>query len=204
MSLQLDPLIDKFKQAAMKLISRDWARSFFGNMSILIDDDYEDLPVKDTFTAGVEVRSLDGDFLIATRTFFTMDDVVNTPEKALGLYKIDREQLSLIWGEGPPTSDITSHLLAYSTGKGRALVHCHMDSVTALSGMIPLPEGYGWVDKMEPGSIELANATMTAMRSNHTVIWKGHGAISLGDDPKICIERLVYLDEYLADHPGGI
>jgi ribulose-5-phosphate 4-epimerase/fuculose-1-phosphate aldolase len=76
-----------------------------------------------------------------------------------------------------------------------------MDSVTNLSlrsdYTLPLPDGYCWVAEIEPGSVELAQATADAMRRDHTVIWKGHGAISLGKDLEVCIERLRLLDEFL-------
>lgn len=203
MSLQLDPLIDKFKQAAMKLISRDWARSFFGNISILIDDDYEDLPVKEEYPSPVKIEDLQGSSLMITRTTSTMAEIIESPDKSLGLYQLKDGNLNLIWGCGPPTSELSAHLLAYSSSKGKAIIHCHMDIISEISERYPqgppLPANCSWAGDLEAGSVELAQATAEALEGTDTVIWKDHGVISCTDDLSGCYQRIVEVWSYLND-----
>jgi ribulose-5-phosphate 4-epimerase/fuculose-1-phosphate aldolase len=200
--LQLDPYIDQFEQAASRLISRNWARSFFGNISILVDADLKDLPIKNEYPSPVTIKDLKKNcLLMVTRTTSTMSDIIDSPEDSLGLYLLKDDNLNLIWGCGPPTSELSAHLLAYSSSNARAIIHCHMDIISKLSDRYPrgppLPANCSWVGDLEPGSIDLAEATAEALESTDTVIWKHHGVISCTGDLSKCYWRIEEVWSYL-------
>ena len=197
--------IDEIRDSAKKLVDMGWAESFFGNISVLMDPIEEDLEVLDTYQSPVEVQELIGLDILITRASSTMEEVANSPEAAVGLYRIGGKGLELLWGNGPPSSEISSHLLAYSTGRGQAIIHCHMDDVWAVTSSVirvnPPPSGIGIVGELEPGSIELAEATMDALHDNDTIIWRNHGAISMTDGLSKCLEKLTGLEGYLKSIP---
>jgi ribulose-5-phosphate 4-epimerase/fuculose-1-phosphate aldolase len=107
----------------------------------------------------------------------------------------------LISGEGHPTSEISSHLLAYTTNRGEAIVHCHMGSVSnELLNMNLLSSSLKdiqIVDEMKSGSIELATATMNAFRRNNTIFWAGHGIITMANDLEGCMKNIEGFKEKL-------
>jgi ribulose-5-phosphate 4-epimerase/fuculose-1-phosphate aldolase len=198
--------ISSIQTAASELISRSWAESFFGNISILLKRrDFCDR-VRESYPVEIDPSFLQGRILIVTRTLSTMKDVLNSPQEALGIYVPGKRALNLIMGKGPPTSEITSHLMAYQMGNGSVVLHCHMDSLTDASLITKdrssLPSGIGWVDKLEPGSIQLAETTGREMQKFDMVLWKDHGPICTGKDLTHCLRRLMELDEYIkGSHP---
>lgn len=195
--------VESIRETAMELISRSWAESFFGNISILLDDAMANLEVKERFPSPVKENELEGKTILATRTTSTMEEVVDDPEGSLGLYRIEGDSLELVWGEGPPTSEISSHLMAYTSSRGRCILHCHMDCISGVCDeSIDIPEGCCIVDEMEPGSLPLAEATRNAFQKCDTVIWKGHGAITIADDLVKCLQRLIRLEQYLKEPAG--
>ncbi|MGA1849086.1 MAG: class II aldolase/adducin family protein [Thermoplasmatota archaeon] len=199
------PITDIQKTAAA-LVGRSWAESFFGNISVLLDLDDVEMDIMDRYPIHTEIPDLNRRYILVTRTFSTMKEVVRDPERALGFYRIENRELLLLWGEGPPTSELSSHLMAYSTGRGRAIIHCHMDLVGRVSSSFgiadhPLPTGTQIIEELEPGSIELARATGDALRKNDTVIWRGHGAFSMTDSLGESLKRLEGLEGYLNGIP---
>jgi rhamnulose-1-phosphate aldolase len=204
-SPSLDSEISELIEAAGWLIEKSWAESFFGNISILIDRNDLNSSVIEKFPLPTGIPELIGMYILVTRTFSTMEEVVKHPETSIGLFEIEEEALHLLWGSGPPTSELSSHLMAYSTGRGRAIIHCHMDILNGKGSSIlkegPLPEGIGLVPKLEPGSMDLARATRDALLQNDTIIWREHGALSMGGTIEECSRRLESLEEYLRSIP---
>lgn len=209
MSLNLDRFLLEFQKTAKELVGHDWGSSFFGNISIMIDEEDEFLryPVISSFSSPIEEPEIEGRYLLITRTTSTMQEVADHPENAIGLYRIAGDSLDLLWGRGPPTSELSTHLLVHSSGKGSAIIHCHMPllgSITHadLEGSF-LPEGFSYVGEFEPGSIGLAEATKKSMERNHTVIWVGHGAVTYSDGLGRCLDRLYVLEDLLKEiHPS--
>ncbi len=201
--LSLKDHISMFQITAQMLIDRKWADSFFGNISMILDPIDINPDIITTFKTPVPVRQLDGRFLLVTRTISTMEELSMDPASALGLYRINGSVLELLWGSGPPTSEISSHLLSYSIHRGRAIVHCHMDLIDEISLRFPegpsLPPGCSWVEYFEPGSIELALATKEALMKNDTVVWKDHGPLSMTESLERCMARLIHLDAFLRE-----
>jgi rhamnulose-1-phosphate aldolase len=108
-----------------------------------------------------------------------------------------------------PTSELPAHLgihqFLHQEGRPqRAAVHTHPNEIIALThlpafagdegalnGMLwsmhpetkqVAPEGVGLVPYRRPGSQELADATVTALRGHRLVAWEKHGALAVGID----------------------
>lgn len=105
-----------------------------------------------------------------------------------------------------PTSEFESHLLIHQTllkhrPYHKAVLHTHPAEIIALSRIskiggkdeineqlrdvlpelsIYLPEGIAYIPFCEPGSIELAEASATAMEKFRVAIWEKHGIIATG------------------------
>lgn len=197
--------IEAIMKTAGRLVELGWAESFFGNISVLIDPIDEHLDIISSFPAPVEIPVLNGLDILVTRTTSTMEEVANSPEESIGLYRINGRSLDLLWGAGPPSSELSSHLLSYSTGRGQAIVHCHMDDVHRLDHNSckehPLPKWVKVIGEIEPGSIELAEATRDAIQYHDTILWKGHGALAMTEDLRTCLDRLSGLEGYLKGIP---
>lgn len=118
----------------------------------------------------------------------------------------------LLWGgEGfrsSPTSEFISHLkihhfLRQNNFSQKAIVHTHATHLIALMhieqynreealncllwAMHPemkrvLPEGVGFAPYCCPGSEDLADVTVSALKHHRVVLWEKHGCIAIGDD----------------------
>lgn len=87
-------------------------------------------------------------------------------------------------------------------GEGRAVYHCHPESVIALSALLPLddaaftkalwqsaaeysfmfPSGIGVIGFAVPGSVRLAKFTARKLKRCDVVVWAFHGLFSAGGD----------------------
>ncbi len=107
-----------------------------------------------------------------------------------------------------PTSELSSHLsvhdyLIHTKSEFKATLHTHPTELVAMShnndflqkdvltnllwGMIPeakiyCPNGLGIVDYKQPGSDELAKATLEKLKRYDIVLWQNHGVFSVGND----------------------
>ena len=118
----------------------------------------------------------------------------------------------LLWGgEGAgsrPTSEFISHLkihsfLHRSKLPQRAIVHTHVNHLIALTHIeqycheeelnrllwamhpevkLVLPEGVGFAPYCCPGSEDLADATVGALKQQRIVLWEKHGCVAIGND----------------------
>ncbi len=118
----------------------------------------------------------------------------------------------IIWGgesrRSRPTSEFISHLkihhfLRQNDLPQKVIVHTHATHLIALThikqynheetinrllwSMHPevkmvLPEGVGFSPYCCPGSEELSNATVSALKHHRVVLWEKHGCIAIGND----------------------
>jgi ribulose-5-phosphate 4-epimerase/fuculose-1-phosphate aldolase len=197
--------VEEIRRTAIDLENRGWARSFFGNISVLMKKDLSDLDIINTYEPPVDTSSLAGSSILITRASSTMRSVHDDPAGNLGLYRIDKE-LYLIRGTGPPSSEVASHLIPYIMGRGEAIIHCHMDVIdiaTDLFGGGGPDIEFPWIGILEPGSVELAVRTGEEMGKRRTVVWAGHGAISCARDLRDALSDLISLERTLRDLVGS-
>ncbi|MGA1794040.1 MAG: class II aldolase/adducin family protein [Thermoplasmatota archaeon] len=202
----IEDLIRPAVDASRIMTSKGWCREAAGNISILIDD-IIGIGSDETFIfdSGQFLPRLEGKTILMTRSGSFISEVPQRPEQNLGLYRIGKggRYLSLVWGEGAPTSEYLSHLLIYGSTGGRvkAVIHSHMDDVDRLARELPdiaygLPRWIGWVPRIPPGSIELARATVREIERCDIMVWQGHGVLSPGKDVEDCLSRLERFEEW--------
>ena len=118
-----------------------------------------------------------------------------------------------------PSSELLTHLAIHDkmvqAGNGnKAIVHAHINELVAiphlpdlrnearlneaLMGMhteIPFffPEGIGYVPLVDPGSPELAEANLNALKDHMIVVWEKHGAMAIGKDVHEAFDRIEVL-----------
>jgi len=118
----------------------------------------------------------------------------------------------LLWGgkaDGSrPTSEFVSHLkihrfLRQNNFRQKVIVHTHANHLIALThieqynreealnhllwAMHPevkrvIPEGIGFAPYSCPGSEDLADATVSALKHHRVILWEKHGCITIGND----------------------
>lgn len=209
MSKLLDPMIF----AAREITSKGWCRETSGNISMIISDPIEIWDLEPfLFETGLFLPQLEGKTILITRSGSRMEDITSHPEQNLGLYLCSRggSHLSMLWGEGAPTSEWLSHLLiyAYTYGKVKAVIHAHMEEVerlrTELMDLAPdLPDWIGWVPDLPPGSLDLAQATVQEINRYDIMLWHGHGIIAPGKDLEDCLSRLERFSEWVGSLLGN-
>ncbi len=204
MSKLLKPIMD----ASSKLASKGWCQECSGNISMVVEDPIEIWDLEPfLFETGQFLPQLEGKTILFTRSGSKIEDISNTPEDNLGLYIAARggRSLSLLWGEGGPTSEWLSHLLIYAHngGKVKAIVHAHMDEVEKLQSELmdlapDLPDWVGWVPNLPAGSLDLAQATVQEIHRYDIMFWHGHGIIAPGKDLEDCLSRLERFSDWVS------
>ena len=187
--------------AALELLQMGWAEGFFGNISLLSRIPPYSLQVKTAYPVADTIPIKEPMRFWVTRAGSHIEEIPDVPLEQIGLYSMEENKLRLLYGEGPPSSEVKVHILLIGTSKNKAVVHCHIPELkrlegAILSGGLELPEGMVQVPYHEPGSVELAMATAEAMRKNRLVIWSGHGVISAGctmQDAMLRVKELNYL-----------
>jgi rhamnulose-1-phosphate aldolase len=117
-----------------------------------------------------------------------------------------------------PSSELPSHLAIHNElvkgGRGeeeKAVVHTHCHELIALSHDKKLqneaamnevllkmhtetaffiPDGIGYVPLLEPGSQELAKATLKSLQNHKIVLWEKHGCLAIGKDVHEAFDRI--------------
>jgi rhamnulose-1-phosphate aldolase len=192
--------------AAKELASKGWCHDTSGNISMIVEDPIEVWDLEPfLFETDLYLPQLEGKTILFTRSGSRIEDIPDAPKNNLGLYLAVRGgvYLSLLWGEGAPTSEWLSHLLIYahSGGKVKAVVHAHMEEVERLKSemtdpVLELPDWIGWVPRLPPGSVDLAQATVQEMNKYDLMLWHGHGILAPGRDLEDCLSRLERFSEW--------
>jgi rhamnulose-1-phosphate aldolase len=132
----------------------------------------------------------------------------------------DGDSYQVLFGESEnpltPSSELPSHLAIHNLmkkqGRGEtAVVHAHCHELVVLTHARDLknearmneillkmhtetaffiPEGIGYVPLLEPGSQELAKATLKSLKNHKIVLWEKHGVLSTGRDVHDAFDRI--------------
>ena len=197
--------ISSICDAARELEARGWAEGFFGNISINLGrPDIGSMDLRGLYHHDLPVENIIGCTLLITRSGSTMSEVSRDPGSHVGAYCISKGSLDLIWGEGPPTSEIGSHLLIHGIGPAKGIIHCHLDNMGRIEKGEVQRNGFGWVGKLEPGSPELAEATNEAAGRYDTIIWEGHGVICLAGDLQKALDLVFWADDQLLSRDESV
>lgn len=206
-----------FRQAVACIkagVAFGWHELNAGNISLLLTED-EVGEVSAEFAQGEQsvrleaaVPSLAGRYVFTTVAGSCFLNADICPEKLFCICLIGQDGAAVykVWGDGAPTSELTAHLLSLAVlderGEGRAVYHCHPESVIALSALLPLddaaftkvlwqsaaeysfmfPSGIGVIGFAVPGSVRLAKFTARKLKRCDVVVWAFHGLFSAGGD----------------------
>lgn len=120
-----------------------------------------------------------------------------------------------------PTMELASHLLMHQALRAwgrpnRVVLHTHPTELIGLMhqepfldaavltrtlwGMIPecrmiVPRGVGMVPYHAPGTVELAEATIDALRTHELIGWEKHGVLAVGEDVVDCFDAIDTLNK---------
>lgn len=115
-----------------------------------------------------------------------------------------------------PSSELPSHFAIHNNlaeeGKAeKAIVHAHVHELVAITHDPEIrdegrlndvllkmhtetaffnPEGIGFVPLLPPGSQELAQATLSALKDHRIILWEKHGCLSTGRDVNEAFDRM--------------
>lgn len=211
------PFVKEMMQTTANMYRLGWDERNGGNISYLLDEElvarYLDLDnVLRVISIPFDGKKLAGKIFIVTGSGEYFKNVMEDPEKCLGIIRISQEgdQVELLWGfstGGVPTSELPSHLMSHIARldvdpSNRIIMHCHASHLLAMTFTHPLeeraltrtlwqmcteclvvfPEGVGIIPWIVPGTTEIGEATAAKMKENRVVVWPHHGVYGAGKD----------------------
>lgn len=198
------------------LYEHGWDERNGGNLSYLLEED-EVKKITDpnhiikTFKYDFDLSSLNGYYVLITKTGSYFKNMKKEPEKNLGILKVmPNNTLGLVWGYsegGAPTSEAPTHLKCHIERLKvdplhRLVIHCHPTNIICMTHICPLddkfftetlwkmqtesivvfPEGIGVLPWILCGGEKIGIATADLMAEYRSVIWAQHGLFSTGRD----------------------
>ncbi len=182
------------------------------NITEYIDDEIKSLPaISEVYQIGAVLPHLKGCYFYCKGTNMRMRDLARRPMENGSIIRILDDCTSYVIiadNVVKPTSELPSHLSVhnYLIGSGspyKASLHTHPIELVAMShskkylekdvatkllwSMIPetkafCPRGLGIVPYKLPGSVELADATITELADYDVVMWEKHGVFAVDTD----------------------
>jgi len=182
------------------------------NVTEHVDEAMRALPaISQRYPIGTALPHLKGCWFFCKGTNRRMRDLARRPMENGSVIRILDDCASYeIVADAPvkPTSELASHLAMHNKmiadGKGyKAAIHTHPIDLVAMThnpeflkkdvltdllwSMIPetrafCPKGLGIVPYKMPSSVELAEATIDALRDYDVVMWEKHGVCAVGPD----------------------
>ncbi len=182
------------------------------NVTEHIDDEIKSMPaIGGRYPIGMTLPHLRGCWFFCKGTNRRMRDLARRPMENGSIIRITDDCANYeIVADKPvkPTSELASHLSMHNQmierGNGyKAAIHTHPIDLIAMThnpaylekdvltnllwSMIPetrafCPKGVGIVPYKMPSSVELADATIEALREYDVVMWEKHGVCAVGPD----------------------
>ena len=195
------------------------------NVTRFIDDEVRQMPaISDVKPIGVALPQLKGAYFYCKGTGKRMRDLARWPMQNGSVIRILDDCASyVIIADNPvmPTSELPSHLTVHNhlLEKGspyNATVHTHPIELVAMShnremlgkdvltnilwSMIPetkafCPLGLGIIPYKLPGSVELADATLSELDDYDVVLWEKHGVFAQGLDVMDAFDQIDVLSK---------
>ncbi|MDE1549784.1 rhamnulose-1-phosphate aldolase [Jeotgalibaca caeni] len=211
------PFVLEMMETTNNMYRLGWDERNGGNISYLLDEalvaNYLDLSnVLREIPIPFDGLELAGKIFIVTGSGEYFKNVINNPERCLGIIRISEtgKSVELLWGfstGGVPTSELPSHLMSHISRlsvdpENRVVMHCHASHLLAMTFTHPLderaftrtmwqmcteclvvfPEGVGIIPWLVPGTTEIGQATSNKMKENRLVLWPHHGVYGAGKD----------------------
>jgi len=203
----LTSIYDEIGEVAKLLHKNGWAEKNAGNFSIRVDTDIESL-IDDEILLPQSYPELSNRTFVISGKGKRMRDIAKSPAKNTVVIKINSTGngysiLSVARIE--PTSELPTHLSIHSMillrgSSERSVIHSHVTELIAISHipefcnqknlnnllwkmhpetMMFIPDGIGFVPFKLPGSTEIADATIEALKDHQIALWEKHGVFSI-------------------------
>lgn len=209
------PYVEEVKKVTFRLFIHGWDERNGGNVSYRLlpeeIEQFEDVKtVKRSYPIDFDVTGLEGRYFLVTATGRYFKNIIDFPERDLGLIQIsdDGKQMDLLWGYSDgakPTSEFPTHLMGHQTRlkvnkDQRVIMHCHPTNLIAMTftqkmderemtrilwkmqseSLVVFPEGVGIIPWMVPGTSDIGKATAKKLEDFGSVIWPHHGLFGSG------------------------
>lgn len=213
------PFVQELAETADNMYRLGWDERNGGNISYLLDEKeaakYLDLrrvlrkiPLMGVDAVNFDVTPLLGKIFLVTGTGKYFKNVKNDPENNLGIVRIVKDGVELLWGfadGGRPTSEFPAHMMSHIERlkidpENRVVMHCHPTNLLAMTHVHPLetdafthtlwqmctecivvfPDGVEVLPWMLCGTNEIGVATAEKMKSARAVVWGLHGLYGAG------------------------
>ena len=215
MSILNAPFIQEMMKTSANMYRLGWDERNGGNISYLLTEKevkpYLDLNnVLRTILIDFDGKKIAGKLFVVTGSGEYFKNIIDTPEKCLGIIRISSEgnSVELLWGfsdGGSPTSELPSHLMSHISRldvdpENRIVMHCHASHLLAMTFthslderaftrtlwqmctecIVVFPEGVGIIPWIIPGTNEIGKETSLKMKENRLVVWPHHGIYGSG------------------------
>lgn len=209
------PFVEEVKKITYRLFDHGWDERNGGNISYRILPEeltgYTDIEtVKRTIPIDFNGKDLAGMYFLVTATGRYFKNIIDFPERDLGLVRINEDGTSvdLMWGYSDgaaPTSEFPTHLMGHQVrlkmdNNQRVVMHCHPTNLIAMTftqklderemsrilwkmqteSLVVFPEGIGIIPWMVPGTVKIGEETAHKLETYRTVIWPQHGIFATG------------------------
>ncbi|NIM95490.1 MAG: rhamnulose-1-phosphate aldolase [Anaerolineales bacterium] len=225
-TIQSIPAIEDACRISHWLAHWHWSEGSGGNFSLRMDK----LPEEAHALSGetprplpITVPSMGGSSLLISGRGTRARDIAADPKANLGLYWIIQggEEITCLWGNCEPTSELPSHLAIHETlleirPSHKAVLHTHPPNLIALTHLqefqdsfhlsdvllrmqsearIHLPEGIALLPYYLPGSLDLGLASVEALRRHSLLLWHMHGALTTGETLSNALDQMEVADK---------
>lgn len=214
----LTTIYDEVAEVAGLLHRNGWAEKNAGNFSIRIDGDIETVSDVEYRLSSSYPLLANMVFLFSGKGT-RMRDIAKSPAKKTVVIRMNSKGDSysiLSVAKIIPTSELPTHLsiqslIAQRGSNERAVIHSHVTELIALShipeycdqrklnsllwSMHPetimfIPNGIGFVPFEIPGTDEIAQATVEALKKHQIALWEKHGVFSIATTLNDCYDLL--------------
>lgn len=214
------PFVKEMIEVTSNMYRLGWDERNGGNVSYLLDEDelkeylnlnnvIRNIPLMGLNEVDFDITPLLNKYFIVTGTGKYFKNVAKAPEVNLGIVRIKKEHIELLWGfedGGRTTSEFPAHMLCHIARlsvnpKNRVIIHSHPTNTLAMNYVhelndkdfshtlwqmcteciVVFPEGVGVLPWMLCGTVEIGMETAKKMHDFRLVIWAMHGVYASGE-----------------------
>ena len=209
------PFVEEMKKMTANMYRLGWDERNGGNISLMVDESealkyIDPAKVIRTIPTGFDATPLIGKYFLVTGTGKYFKNVMDNPERDLGLIRIadDGTTAELLWGYcdgGKFTSELPAHLMSHIARLSvdplnRVVMHSHPTYTLAMNYVheldekkfthtlwqmctecvVVFPDGIGVLPWMVCGNNTIGEATAEKMKEFRLVVWGLHGIYGAG------------------------
>ncbi|MBT3173475.1 MAG: rhamnulose-1-phosphate aldolase [Lentimicrobiaceae bacterium] len=215
----LTHLFENIQEVAYQLNFKGWAESNAGNLSIRLDDFKSEGVIQRANMLPEAFPHLANATILVTEKGKRMREVSRSAKNTTVILRIDSsgDSYSILSNiDVIPTSELYTHLAIHNmiakrgTGE-RAVLHSHVTELIAITHfkaycneeilndllwkmhpetVVFIPKGIGLVPFEIPGSVDIARATLIALKEHPIALWEKHGVFAIAEDIQKCYDLI--------------